>query len=92
MFTKTELIAEVAEKSGSSKAEVERVINALQDSVIEHVAGGDEVRLSGFVSFAPAVRAARKMRNPSTGEEMTVPEKKVVRLKVMKRFKDAVES
>lgn len=87
---KSDLIEQVADRSGESKAAVERVINSLQDEIIEQVAQkGRKVNLSGFASFEPRERAARKGRNPSTGEEIDIPAKTVVSIKPLGKFKSA---
>lgn len=91
-MTKDELINTIAESTGETKAAVSRVVASLQDEIIGAVAKGDEVSLTGFVAFTPAVRAARTMRNPRTGEEIQVPETKVVKIRAMKRFRDEVAS
>lgn len=91
MLNKAALIGEVAERTGESKAATERFLAALQDVVIETVAGGDEVKLTGFAAFAPTTRAARRMKNPRTGEDISVPETKTVRIRPLKHFQDAVK-
>ena len=51
---------------------------------------GGEVNLTGFISFKPVVRAARKGRNPQTGEEIRIPETKTAKVKIGKPFKEAL--
>lgn len=89
-MNKATFIATVAEKTNMPKAQVERVLDAIQDVIIDTVAGGDDIKLTGFAAFVPASRAARTMKNPRTGEDIKVPETKVVRIRPLKRFKDAV--
>lgn len=89
-MNKSELIAEVAEKSGESKAAATRVVEALQDVVIEQVAKGEEVKLTGFLTIDQRTRAAREGKNPQTQETIQIPEKKVARVRVGKRFADTV--
>jgi DNA-binding protein HU-beta len=48
------------------------------------------VKLTGFAAFAPATRSARVMRNPRTGDNIEVPETKIVSIRPLKRFKDTV--
>lgn len=91
MLNKAALISEVAERTGETKAATERFVSTLQDVIIETVAGGEDVRLTGFVAFTPATRAAREMKNPRTGETIDVPETKVVRVRPLKRFQDEVK-
>lgn len=90
VLNKATLIDEVAEATGSSKAATERFLNAFQDKIIESVARGEEVKLTGFAAFTPATRAARTMKNPRTGEDLDVPAAKTVRIRALKRFRDAI--
>lgn len=87
---KSELISEVAEKAGISKADAGRALNAVQEAVIQAVAEGKKVSLTGFVSFDPSVQSARNGRNPRTGEEIFIPERRSVRIRPLKAFKEAL--
>lgn len=89
-LTKSDLVNEIADNTGLTKADVTRVLNQFQDSVIAGVSDGKKVSLSKFITLAPAVRAARTMKNPQTGEDLKVPEKRVVKVKALKSFNDAV--
>lgn len=91
MLTKAALISQVASRTGTSKAATERFIEALQQVVVEAVAGGDEVKLTGFAAFTPSVRTARTQRHPKTGEMIDVPEKNVVKIRPLGVFVDAVK-
>ena len=90
ILTKAELVAEIADRTGSTKAGTERFIAALQDVIQEAVVEGKEVKLTGFAAFAPGVNAARTMKNPQTGEALEVPEKKVVKIRPLGAFREAV--
>lgn len=90
VLNKSGLINELAEATGTSKAAAERFLNAFQDSVIAAVARGEEVKLTGFAAFAPVTRSARIMKNPRTGEPLSVPEAKTVRIRPLKHFRDAI--
>jgi DNA-binding protein HU-beta len=89
-MNKNELIEAVASASGESKSAVESVLNAFESTVTKAVAGGDKVAWSGFLSFEKAHRAERTGRNPATGATITVPAANVPKVKVGKKFKDAV--
>lgn len=90
VLNKPQIIAKIAEETGESKAAAERFMNAFEKTVVDAVADGDEVKISGFAAFAPAVRSARVMKNPRNGEDIEVPESKTVRVRVLKAFKDKV--
>lgn len=87
---KSDLIVQVAEKAGISKADAGRAIEALQETIIDAVANGKKVTLTGFVSFDPSIQSARNGRNPRTGEELFIPERKSVRVRPLKAFKEAL--
>ena len=89
-MNKTELIAAVAEKAGTSKEYTEAVLNAFTSTIVDTVAGGDDVQLIGFGTFTIAERAAREGRNPQTGETMKIAASKAPKFKAGKAFKDAV--
>ncbi|MBR1478876.1 MAG: HU family DNA-binding protein [Lachnospiraceae bacterium] len=61
-MNKTELINAVAEKAGTSKKDTEAVLNAFTSTIVDTVAGGDDVQLIGFGTFGIAERAAREGR------------------------------
>lgn len=90
VLNKPAIIAQIAEKTGNTKAETERFLNAFQEIVIDSVTQGIEVKLTGFVAFSKAVREARVMKNPRTTEEIEVPETSVPRLRALKHFRDRV--
>jgi DNA-binding protein HU-beta len=87
---KQELIDAVATASGESKSAVSNVLDAFEDTITKEVAGGNKVAWSGFLSFERAHRAERTGRNPATGAAITVPAANVPKVKVGKKFKDAV--
>ena len=89
-MNKNELIDAVAEASGESKQAVSAVLDAFEDTVVKAVAGGDKIALTGFLTFEKSHRAERSGRNPATGEAMTVPAADVPKVKIGKKFKDAV--
>ena len=90
IMNKTELIAEVAAKSGLSKKDAEKALAAVVDTVKEAVAKGDKVQLVGFGSFELKCREARMGRNPKTKEAIQIPASKAPVFKAGKAFKDAV--
>jgi len=71
-MTKAEFIAVVAAKSGLTKADSEKAVNAFTAAVTELLKKGDKLVLPGFGSFSVASRAARIGRNPQTGKELKI--------------------
>ncbi|RLA95471.1 MAG: hypothetical protein DRG55_07605 [Deltaproteobacteria bacterium] len=89
---KAELIAKIADEAKIPRAAAERAINSFMKVVVEALKAGDKVSLPGFGTFMVAERAARKGRNPRTGEEIQIPAVKVPKFKIGKNLKEAVRS
>ena len=89
-MNKTELIALTAERTGLTKKDTERVINAALDAVSAAMADGDKVQLSGFGAFDVKAREARVGRNPHTKEAIDIPATRVPVFKPSKALRDLV--
>jgi DNA-binding protein HU-beta len=89
-MTKAEFVTKIAEKTGTTKADAERGVNAFLETVAEVLAAGDKVSFSGFGSFEVAERAAREGRNPQTGEKLQLKASRAPKFKPGKGLKDAV--
>ena len=90
-MNKTELVNAVAEKTGLTKKDAGKAVDALFDTVTEVLGKGDKVTLIGFGNFEVRERAARKGRNPQTGQEIDIAASKVPAFKAGKALKDAVK-
>jgi DNA-binding protein HU-beta len=80
-MTKTELVKSVMDKTGVTQDVAERTIAALQVSMIKAFKKNDYVKVVGFGTFSVSRRSARIGHNPSTGAEIKIPAKKVVKFK-----------
>lgn len=89
-MNKSELIAAIAAKTGSTKKDAEASLNAFVEAVTETLVKGDKIQLVGFGSFEVRKRAARKGRNPQTKEEIKIPASKAPVFKAGKALKDLV--
>ena len=89
-MNKTELIAAIAEKSGITKKEAERVLAATVETITAAMANGDRVQLSGFGIFETKKREARTGRNPHTKQTIEIPASTVPVFKASKSLKDTV--
>ena len=85
-MNKLALIEAVAAKAEVSKAEAAKVIDAALDAAVEAVKRGEGVQLVGYASIAIVEKAARKAKNPRTGEVVEVPARKAVRIKAGSKF------
>lgn len=89
-MNKTDLVGSVADKTGMTKRDVEKIIGALLATVEETLKEGERVQLVGFGTFEVRDRKSRKGRNPQTGQEIDIPATKVPAFKAGKALKDAV--
>lgn len=80
-MTKTELVKSVKDKTGVTLEVAERTIDALLASMIKAFKKNDYVKVVGFGTFSVSKRSARIGHNPSTGAEIKIPAKKVVKFK-----------
>jgi len=90
-MNKSELIDGIAAKSGLSKADAARALDATLDTVTGALSKDDQVVQVGFGTFKLSHRAARTGRNPQTGEALQIKAARVVSFKAGKALKDAVD-
>ncbi|GFM37089.1 HU family DNA-binding protein [Desulfovibrio psychrotolerans] len=91
-MTKAEFVEKIFSKANlSSKAQAEAALDATIATIADALKSGDSVVFTGFGSFKVAERAARKGRNPRSGEELVIPATKVVKFTPGKMLKDAVK-
>ena len=90
-MNKQDLIAIVAEENEISKAQAARAIDSIFDAITTAVAKGEGFQLIGFGTFKAVERAARKGRNPSTNEEITIPATRLPKFVAGAAFKEAVK-
>ena len=91
-MNKSELVEAVHAKLGGTKKAAEEAVNAFVEVVTKELAKGERVQLVGFGTFEVRHRAARKGRNPQTGEEMRIPASKAPVFKAGKHLKDVVNN
>jgi len=90
-MNKTELIAAVAEKSGLSKKDADKAVNAMLDTIVEILTRDEKVQIVGFGTFEVRSRSERQGRDPRTNNPITIPASKSPAFKAGKAFKDAVD-
>jgi len=87
-----DLIATIAAGADLSRAQARRLLDTLTSVVSEALTAGEKVTLAGFGRFAVASRAARRGRNPHTGEELRIPARRILRFKAATRLQAAVQA
>lgn len=91
-LNKTDLVAAIAEKSGKTKADTKVFLDAVLDAFTDELVKGNEIALIGFANFKVEQVAERQGRNPSTGQPITIPAKKAIKVVIGKSLKDAVNT
>ncbi|MDO4437994.1 MAG: HU family DNA-binding protein [Eubacteriales bacterium] len=89
-MNKNELVSAVAEQSGVSKKDVEKVIKAMTSAIHEELANGGKVQIPDLGAFKCNDRKERTVRNPKTGETMVSPACKVAKFTAAKALKECV--
>lgn len=92
MANKQDLIAKVAEATELTKKDSAVAVDAVFSAIESFLSEGEKVQLIGFGNFEVRERAARKGRNPQTGEEIEIAASKVPAFKAGKALKDAVNN
>ena len=89
-MNKSELIEAIAKEANLSKKDAETAVNTYADVVTKTLKKGDKITLVGFGTYEVRKRAARKGKNPQTGEVIKIKAAKVPAFKAGKALKDAV--
>lgn len=89
-MTQTEIVNDLAEKTGLKKAQAKEFFNALAAMAASEVKKNGEFTLPGFGKLVKATRKAREGRNPATGKPIKIPAKTTVKFRLGKAMKDAV--
>jgi len=91
-MTKTQLVAALAEATGSDKASANRCLEAITEIVSKEVAAGGAVTLPGLGKFMCRDRPERMVRNPATGEQFKKDADRVVKVTIAKALKDVINT
>jgi integration host factor subunit alpha len=89
-LTKSNIVDVVSEKSGFSRNKSVEVVETLIEIMKSSLESGEDVLISGFGRFCVKEKAERLGRNPATGEDMMLAERRVVTFKCSGKLRDAV--
>lgn len=91
-MTKAGLIETVQNAAGiETKAQAERVVDSVFDTIVKTLSRGEEVAITGFGAFRVQKRAARQGRNPKTGETIQIAASIKPKFRAGKVLKEAVK-
>jgi integration host factor subunit beta len=86
---KSELIERIASQNPHLyPRDVENIVSTILDEIVKALGRGDRVELRGFGAFSAKVRGARKGRNPRTGAEVQVAQKRIPSFKTSKELRE----
>jgi integration host factor subunit beta len=91
-MTKADLVEEVVGVCNLSKKDAEVIVNTVFSSITQALENDDKIELRGFGSFRVRKRRSRQGRNPKTGDQVEVPEKRIPYFKPGKELKDLINS
>jgi integration host factor subunit alpha len=89
-MTKRELVIQVANQLGMTQSDVAKIIEGTFDTISQSLSDGRRWELRDFGVFEVKTRASRIGRNPRTGDQVPVPERRVVTFRPGKLMKEAV--
>ena len=91
-MTKLEIVTSLYEKLGFSRRECANIVDAFFDVIKKTLAEGENVKISGFGNFVVKEKKARRGRNPQTGDEIEISERKVLNFRLSQVLKDEINS
>ncbi|TWT90457.1 DNA-binding protein HU [Pseudobythopirellula maris] len=89
-MTKKEIVKTISEEIGLTQLKTKEIVQKTFDAIVETLVEERRIELRNFGVFEVKKRAARKARNPRTGEKVSVPEKFVVTFKPGKEMEERV--
>lgn len=89
-LTKRDIVEQVFTELGLPKKQSVEIIESLLELIKDSLASGDDVLVSGFGKFCVREKAARKGRNPATGDDLMLRPRRVVTFKCSGKLRDRV--
>ncbi len=90
-MNKADIAVKVQDVLGSTKADAERAVETVIESIHKGLKSGDEVSIAGLGIFVTKARPAREGRNPRTGETIRIAASRTPKFRPAKALKDAVK-
>ncbi len=89
-MNKADIATKVQEVLGTTKADADRAVETIIETITSTLKGGEEVSIAGLGIFSAKVRPAREGRNPRTGDPVHIPAMRVPKFRAAKALKEAV--
>jgi DNA-binding protein HU-beta len=91
-MNKAEFVSYIADKNNCTKAEAERSLDMISDSITRALSEGNKINLVGFGAFDTVHTPAREGRNPRTGDKINIKAYNQVKFRAGQKLKDACNS
>lgn len=91
-MTKADIVQRIAQNSGLDRTNVVAVVDRFLETVSAALAAGEHIEIRGFGTFRTVIRAPRTGRNPRTGSEVRIGERRAPVFKTSKELKARVEA
>lgn len=91
MINKDNLIDQVTNTTRIAHKNVEEIINAFLEQIINHLSTGEKINLTGFGTFEAKDRKGRRGVDPRTLQPIEIPTVKVAKFRAGKTMKEAVK-
>ncbi len=91
-MTKADIVETTYDKAGLSKKDVVEVVDLLFETIKCALESNEKVKISGFGNFSVRQKRARRGRNPQTGSEITISERKVMTFKASQILKKKINT
>jgi len=89
-LSKDHLVSSIGNRLGISRFESSRIIEAVLETVKSSLSDGEDVLISGFGKFIVREKAARRGRNPQTGQDLTLEPRRVITFKCASVMRDRI--
>ncbi|HID76117.1 MAG TPA: integration host factor subunit beta [Planctomycetaceae bacterium] len=89
-MTKKEIVRAISEQMGLTQLKTKEIVQRTFDAIVDTLVADGRIELRNFGVFEVKRRAARRARNPRTGDKVEVPEKLVVTFKPGKEMEERV--
>ena len=91
-LTKADLVRKVVKEIGYTRVKSTELVGLVLETIKKSLVSGDDVLISGFGKLCVKQKAARRGRNPITGERMTLKPRKVVVFRCSAKLRDKINS
>ena len=89
-LTKSQITDAIADQNGFTKKQSSKTVETILEIIKSKLATGDDVLISGFGKFCVHEKRERRGRNPATGEDMMLRQRRVVTFKCSGKLRDKV--